>query len=112
MEKFGGLHVAFNNAGAAEISTIVDITLEATSKMIDVNFKSLVFCFKYQVKRAHDLRILCRMLIESHCAIRFDFSSQTVPPAVARLMWLCHTPFHERAYCACAIGSWSRAAVG
>ena len=57
MEKFGGLHVAFNNAGAVENSTFADITVEATSKMIDVNFKSLVFCFKYQVLSSGDLGI-------------------------------------------------------
>lgn len=49
VENFGGLHVAFNNAGITEKTTFADITDEQTSKMIDVNFKSLVFCFKYQV---------------------------------------------------------------
>ncbi|CAN0329113.1 unnamed protein product [Scytosiphon promiscuus] len=52
VEKFGGLHVAFNNAGTIEAGTFADITDEQTSKMMDVNFKSLVFCFKYQVRHA------------------------------------------------------------
>eukprot|EP00904_Undaria_pinnatifida_P012052 jgi/Undpi1/7978/HiC_scaffold_24.g10450.m1 len=49
VETFGGLHVAFNNAGVVSKATVTDITDEAASKMIDVNFKSLVFCFKYQI---------------------------------------------------------------
>lgn len=53
VETFGGLHVAFNNAGVVSKATVTDITDEAASKMIDVNFKSLVFCFKYQVLASH-----------------------------------------------------------
>lgn len=49
VETFGGLHVPFNNAGTVLKGTFADITDEATTKMIDVNFKSLMFCFKYQV---------------------------------------------------------------
>ncbi|CAN0502222.1 unnamed protein product, partial [Scytosiphon promiscuus] len=49
VEKFGGLHVAFNNAGTFAVGTFADITEESMNKMLDVNFKSLVYCFKYQV---------------------------------------------------------------
>ena len=49
LETFGGLHVAFNNAGMFSGGTFAEITDEGMSKMIDVNLKSLVYCFKYQV---------------------------------------------------------------
>lgn len=52
VETFGGLHVAFNNHGVAEICGFVDITEEQTSSVINTNLKSLVFCFKYQVRVA------------------------------------------------------------
>ena len=49
VEKFGGLHVAFNNAGVFETGTFADITEDALDKLVNINFKSLVYCFKYQV---------------------------------------------------------------
>ena len=58
VDTFGGLHVAFNNAGTMSKSTFAEITDEATTKMIDVNFKSLVFCFKHQVLSAHELGVM------------------------------------------------------
>lgn len=55
VEKFGGLHVAFNNAGTSKIVKFAEITEDVMSGMLDVNFKSLVYCFKYQVRQLHDL---------------------------------------------------------
>ena len=55
VENFGGLHVAFNNAGAFVTGTFADITEDAINKLLDVNFKSLVYCFKYQVLPTHDV---------------------------------------------------------
>eukprot|EP00904_Undaria_pinnatifida_P012047 jgi/Undpi1/7973/HiC_scaffold_24.g10445.m1 len=49
VEKFGGLHVAFNNAGVFETGTFADITEDALDKLVNINFKSLVYCFKYQI---------------------------------------------------------------
>lgn len=49
VEKFGGLHVAFNNAGTFSLRTFDEVTEESMSKLLDVNFKAVVFCFKYQV---------------------------------------------------------------
>ncbi|CAM9223256.1 unnamed protein product [Laminaria digitata] len=49
VEAFGGLHVAFNNAGIYKASKFADMTEDVMSQMVDVNFKSLVFCFKYQI---------------------------------------------------------------
>lgn len=50
METFGALHVAFNNAGVHRYATFVDTTDDMVSKVFDTNLKSLVFCFKYQVR--------------------------------------------------------------
>ncbi|CAN0496195.1 unnamed protein product, partial [Scytosiphon promiscuus] len=49
VENFGGLHVAFNNAGNSKMCKFADITEEVLSEMVDVNFKALVYCLKYQV---------------------------------------------------------------
>ena len=57
VETFGGLHVAFNNAGIFAAATFADVTEDSLSKLVDVNFKSLVFCFKYQVLSSGDLGI-------------------------------------------------------
>ena len=50
METFGALHVAFNNAGIFLAAPFVDMTDDMASKILDINLKSLVFCFKYQVR--------------------------------------------------------------
>ena len=50
METFGGLHVAFNNAGVFMAALFSEITEDMASKIFDINLKSLVFCFKYQVR--------------------------------------------------------------
>ena len=50
METFGGLHVAFNNAGIVMTAPFSEITEDMASKVFDINLKSLVFCFKYQVR--------------------------------------------------------------
>lgn len=75
VETFGGLHMAFNNAGTIEKGTFAEITDEVASKMIDVNFKSLVFCFKYQVLPARNLR--ASYALQRLCD-RVSFSSPTV----------------------------------
>ncbi|CAM9432660.1 unnamed protein product [Laminaria digitata] len=49
VEEFGGLHVAFNNAGTSKMCKFADMTEDVMDQMVDVNFKSLVFCFKYQI---------------------------------------------------------------
>ena len=52
VEKFGALHVAFNNAGIFRTSSLADITEEAIDASLNVNVKSLAFCLKYQVLKA------------------------------------------------------------
>lgn len=54
VETFGGLHVAFNNAGVFLGAPFVDMTEDIVSKVFDTNPKSLVFCFKYQVRLVTD----------------------------------------------------------
>lgn len=50
LKTFGGLDVAFNNAGAFVASPLADTTEEMIDSMMNVNVKSLVFCLKYQVQ--------------------------------------------------------------
>lgn len=49
LDKFGALHVAFNNAGVFKAAPFAEITEEAVDAMMDINIKALAFCFKYQV---------------------------------------------------------------
>lgn len=49
VEKFGGLHVAFNNAGIFRPGTMADVTEETIDDVLGVNFKSHAWCFKHQV---------------------------------------------------------------
>ncbi|CAM9674193.1 unnamed protein product, partial [Hapterophycus canaliculatus] len=49
IEKFGRLHVAFNNAGIFRSTTFADITEGDVDDILRVNVKSLAFCFKYQI---------------------------------------------------------------
>eukprot|EP00752_Nemacystus_decipiens_P011779 g10451.t1 len=49
VEKFGALHVAFNNAGIFRTSSFAEMTEETCGALLDVNVKSLVWCFKYQM---------------------------------------------------------------
>ncbi|CAM9475484.1 unnamed protein product [Ectocarpus fasciculatus] len=48
VEKFGALHVAFNNTGVFETATFADMTKDSVDSLPD-NAKSLARCFKYQV---------------------------------------------------------------
>ncbi|CAN0472920.1 unnamed protein product, partial [Ectocarpus sp. 12 AP-2014] len=49
VEKFGALHVAFNNAGVFKTATFADMTQDSLDSLLDVNVKSLAWCFKYQI---------------------------------------------------------------
>eukprot|EP00903_Cladosiphon_okamuranus_P008986 g8596.t1 len=49
VDTFGGLHVAFNNAGVFRTALFADITEESLDASLNVNVKSLAFCFKYQI---------------------------------------------------------------
>lgn len=49
VEKFGALHVAFNNAGVAKFSSSADITEDVIDANLNINARSLAWCFKYQV---------------------------------------------------------------
>ncbi len=49
VEKFGALHVAFNNAGIFRAGLFAGITEETIDSLLDTNVKSLAWCFKYQV---------------------------------------------------------------
>lgn len=43
VENFGGMNVAFNNAGTFMVGIFAGVTEDSTNKMLDVNFKSLVY---------------------------------------------------------------------
>ncbi|CAM9633394.1 unnamed protein product, partial [Hapterophycus canaliculatus] len=49
VEKFGRLHVAFNNAGIFKASPFAEISEGDIDALLNVNVKSLAFCFKYQI---------------------------------------------------------------
>ncbi|CAN0276227.1 unnamed protein product [Ascophyllum nodosum] len=49
VETFGGLHIAFNNAGVFMGAPFSEVTEDMASMIFDINLKSLVFCFKYQI---------------------------------------------------------------
>ncbi|CAN0123925.1 unnamed protein product, partial [Scytosiphon promiscuus] len=49
VEKFGRLHVAFNNAGIFRHTTFADIAEGDIDDLLNVHVKSLAFCFKYQI---------------------------------------------------------------
>lgn len=49
VEKFGGLHVAFNNAGFFRPTPFADMNEETIDSLVGVLFKSLTWCFKHQV---------------------------------------------------------------
>ncbi len=49
LDKFGALHVAFNNAGVFRTGSFAEITDEVVNPIMDTNIKALAWCFKYQV---------------------------------------------------------------
>eukprot|EP00903_Cladosiphon_okamuranus_P015715 g14507.t1 len=49
VEAFGALHVAFNNAGIFRKATFMDMTAGTIDSLLDVNVKSLAWCFKFQI---------------------------------------------------------------
>lgn len=50
---FGGLHVAFNNHGVMYSGNYASACEKDVTRTFDINLKSLVFCFKYQVRVVH-----------------------------------------------------------
>ncbi|CAN0377505.1 unnamed protein product, partial [Ectocarpus sp. 12 AP-2014] len=54
IEKFGGLHVAFNNAGVFRAVPFADITEDTIDDLLNINVKSLAWCFKYQIPAMKD----------------------------------------------------------
>eukprot|EP00752_Nemacystus_decipiens_P004010 g3673.t1 len=49
VEEFGGLHVAFNNAGLFRPTPFADVTDEAMNALLGVHVKSLAWGFKHQI---------------------------------------------------------------
>lgn len=50
MNRFGGLDIAFNNAGiGGESNPIADMSLEGWQQIISVNLNSVFYCMKYQI---------------------------------------------------------------
>ncbi|CAM9982611.1 unnamed protein product, partial [Ectocarpus sp. 8 AP-2014] len=54
IEKFGGLHVAFNNAGVFKTVPFVDITEDTIDDILNINVKSIAWCLKYQIPAMKD----------------------------------------------------------
>ncbi|CAM9781072.1 unnamed protein product [Ascophyllum nodosum] len=67
VETFGGLHVAFNNAGVFMTAPFSKITEDMTSKVFDINLKSLVFCFKYQIPAMAKSGNKGSIIVDSSC---------------------------------------------
>lgn len=47
---YGGMHVAFNNAGIYATAPFVDVGEDMVDSIFATNLKSVVYCLKYQVK--------------------------------------------------------------
>ncbi|CBN74952.1 short-chain dehydrogenase/reductase SDR [Ectocarpus siliculosus] len=54
IQKFGGLHVAFNNAGVYRSAPFADIMEDTIDDLLNINVKSLAWCFKYQIPAMKD----------------------------------------------------------
>ncbi|CAM9191309.1 unnamed protein product [Ectocarpus fasciculatus] len=54
IEVFGGLHVAFNNAGVFKTVPFVDITEDTIDDILNINVKSIAWCLKYQIPAMKD----------------------------------------------------------
>lgn len=49
MEKFGGLHVSFINAGIGDMKSILELEDDVIDKVMGTNFKGVIFGLKHQV---------------------------------------------------------------
>ncbi|CAM9403774.1 unnamed protein product [Ectocarpus fasciculatus] len=54
IETFGGLHVAFNNAGVFKTAPFVGITEDIIDDILNINVKSIAWCLKYQIPAMKD----------------------------------------------------------
>jgi len=54
VERFGGLHIAFANAGTATIAPVVDLTLDEWSRVLDVNLTGPMLTIKHAGRRMDD----------------------------------------------------------
>lgn len=50
MSTYGALNIAFNNAGVFAVAPFADISEEMVDTIMGTNVKSIIFCFKYQVR--------------------------------------------------------------
>ena len=51
VERYGGLHVLFNNVGIMGRGSVVDVNEEDWDRVLDVNLKSMMLTSKYAVPR-------------------------------------------------------------
>jgi len=51
VERFGGLHIAFANAGTATLAPVVDLTLAEWSRVLDVNLTGPMLTIKHAARR-------------------------------------------------------------
>ena len=49
VERYGGLHVAFNNAGVFEAAPLVDMEEAAWDRLLAVNLTGVFLCMKYEI---------------------------------------------------------------
>ena len=54
VERFGGLDIAFANAGTATIAPVVDLTLSEWSRVLDVNLTGPMLTIKHAGRRMRD----------------------------------------------------------
>lgn len=54
VERFGGLHIAFANAGTATIAPVVDLPLAEWSRVLDVNLTGPMLTIKHAARRMQD----------------------------------------------------------
>ena len=84
VERYGGLHILFNNVGIAALGSVVDVKEEDWDRVLDVNLKGMMLTSKFAVPRMIDSGGGSIINISSIEALRAGGIGAVIPYSVSK----------------------------
>jgi NAD(P)-dependent dehydrogenase (short-subunit alcohol dehydrogenase family) len=84
VERYGGLNILFNNVGIGAPGTVLEVTEEDFTRVIDTNLKSMIMLSKYAVPKMIDAGSGSVINMSSIAGIRAGSSGASISYAVSK----------------------------